>query len=160
MSIIREALEKAQKNNVPHEKSVSEPEAEIQSAVCPKNTTVKVAMRSMVYGGLFIFVLSLVASKFFLTAEKPEANMAETNSSIHITEEMFDNTRIFGLTKAEEKEKYVLSGIMHLEDGPRAVINNVLLAKGESIAGAIVDKIYSDRVILISKDSEIVLRLK
>ena len=59
-----------------------------------------------------------------------------------------------------EQEKFTLSGIMHLEDGPRAIINNARVAEGAKIGGATVASITDDSVVLKKDGSEITLHLE
>lgn len=54
----------------------------------------------------------------------------------------------------------VLNGIMYLEDGPRALINNSIVEKGDTIGGAKVISINKKSVILESENNEITLNLK
>ena len=59
-----------------------------------------------------------------------------------------------------QPNEFILSGIMHLEDGPRAIINNMRVSKGDDIDGAKVVSITDETVVLKKQDSEIKLRLK
>ena len=61
---------------------------------------------------------------------------------------------------AAKEPVLILSGIMHPKSGPRALINNMTVAEGESVEGATVAAISDDRVILKWKNSEITLRLQ
>jgi len=54
----------------------------------------------------------------------------------------------------------VLSGIMYLEGGPRAMLNNSIVAEGETVDGYTVLKINRRDVVLKSDNSEITLELK
>jgi len=55
---------------------------------------------------------------------------------------------------------FVLSGIMELVDGPRAIINNVIVATGDIIGGASVRKIDKDRVVLQKENSVVTLGME
>jgi hypothetical protein len=55
---------------------------------------------------------------------------------------------------------FVLSGIMMLEGGPRAIINGFVVEKGDVIGGANVERVDNDRVLLRSGDDKITLKLK
>lgn len=55
---------------------------------------------------------------------------------------------------------FILNGIMQLVDGPRAIINNVIVATGDIIGGATVKKIDKDKVILQKKDSIVTLGME
>jgi hypothetical protein len=54
----------------------------------------------------------------------------------------------------------VLNGIMYLEEGPRAIINNAIVETGDSVSGANVVRIDRKKVILVYNDVEITLNLK
>ncbi|MDD5421924.1 MAG: hypothetical protein WC592_03505 [Candidatus Omnitrophota bacterium] len=55
---------------------------------------------------------------------------------------------------------FVLNGIMELTDGPKAVINNLIVAVGDTVDGAVVSKIDRKNVVLKVSDSEINLDMK
>ncbi|MCX5680198.1 MAG: hypothetical protein NTZ95_06060 [Candidatus Omnitrophica bacterium] len=54
---------------------------------------------------------------------------------------------------------FVLNGIMYLVDGPRAIINDIIVGEGEMVSGAKVEKIKKDSVILNYKNSEVALNI-
>jgi hypothetical protein len=54
---------------------------------------------------------------------------------------------------------FVLNGIMYLVDGPRAIINDIIVGEGETVGGAKVSKIKKDQVILDYNDSEVELNI-
>ena len=54
----------------------------------------------------------------------------------------------------------VLNGIMYLEEGPRAIVNNVMVEVGEYASGARVVRISKKSVVLVYNDVEITLNLK
>ena len=54
----------------------------------------------------------------------------------------------------------VLNGIMYLEDGPRAIINNSIVGVGDSVSSASVARITRSSVVLESDSAEITLNLK
>ncbi|MDP2912593.1 MAG: hypothetical protein Q8N91_01115 [Candidatus Omnitrophota bacterium] len=55
---------------------------------------------------------------------------------------------------------FVLNGIMQLVDGPRAIINNVIVGIGDVIGGATVEKINKNNVVLKMNESVITLKMK
>ena len=59
-----------------------------------------------------------------------------------------------------EMPMFDLNGIMFLENGPKAIINNVVVEEGDVISGALVAEIHSQNVLLKFDDSEITLKLK
>lgn len=59
-----------------------------------------------------------------------------------------------------EPPDLVLNGIMYLETGPRAIINNAIVSEGDMINGATVSSINRKNVILKFNNLEITLNLK
>lgn len=59
----------------------------------------------------------------------------------------------------QEKE-LVLSGIMHLDGGSQAIVNNITVMEGDTIDGATVKKITDNSVVLKRNDAETILHLK
>ena len=59
-----------------------------------------------------------------------------------------------------EPPDLALNGIMHLETGPRAIINNAIVSEGDMVNGAIVRSINKKSVILTYNNVEITLNLK
>jgi hypothetical protein len=55
---------------------------------------------------------------------------------------------------------FVLNGIMELSDGPRAVINNLIVGLGDTVEGATVSSISKKNVVLKQNESEINLDLR
>ena len=54
----------------------------------------------------------------------------------------------------------ILNGIMYLTDNPKAIINNCIVSEGETVDGATVVKINKNNVVLNFNDTEITLKLK
>ncbi len=63
------------------------------------------------------------------------------------------------LRRRENTAGFVLNGIMQLVDGPRAIINDIIVGEGETINGAKVEKIKKDGVLLKYNDSEVDLNI-
>ncbi len=59
-----------------------------------------------------------------------------------------------------KQKSFVLSGIMHLDNGLKAIINDSTVSEGDELDGAIVVKINEDNAILKDGDSQTTLRLK
>lgn len=60
-------------------------------------------------------------------------------------------------------EKYrglELNGVMYLDEGPRAIINNAIVGEGDQVDGALVKKINRKNVVLSSGGSDFTLDLK
>ena len=62
--------------------------------------------------------------------------------------------------RSERHTGLVLNGIMYLDEGPRAIINNSIVTEGDNIDGAVVRKINRKSVVLSSGGSEFTLNLK
>lgn len=67
--------------------------------------------------------------------------------------------RSFARRTPQRESVLNLSGIMYLEDGPRALINNTMVTVGSLIGGARVVDIQKDAVVLDVDGSENVLKL-
>jgi type II secretory pathway component PulC len=61
--------------------------------------------------------------------------------------------------KAATPPDLVLNGIMYLDKGPRALINNFIFGPGESVSGAKIKEINRQSVILEYENTEITLKL-
>lgn len=59
----------------------------------------------------------------------------------------------------ERPPNFILNGIMHLEDGPKAIINGYIVDKGDKINGATVMDINEDSVLVSLDDSKVKLKL-
>jgi hypothetical protein len=174
MSIIQEALVKAQKKNIAGKTAIAkETAAEPRTAEKPveQKTEQKTQVRSVFYAVLFFAVLALFVSNYFsnnstktFTSPEPEEKTYNQFRSAEpvINKETFDNPGIFEFSKnlVLMQGEFTLSGVMNLEDGPRAIINNTTLMEGENIRGAKVVKISTNEVVLKRRDSKIVLHLK
>ncbi len=55
--------------------------------------------------------------------------------------------------------KFMLSGIMYIESGPKAIINGSVVQEGDVISGATVKKIDRVDVVLSYEDLEILLKM-
>ena len=65
-----------------------------------------------------------------------------------------------GAELASTAPNLVLNGIMYLEEGPRAIVNNAMVEVGEYVSGAKVVRIDRKSVVLVYNDVEITLNLK
>ena len=68
-------------------------------------------------------------------------------------------TDIIARTRLQQSD-FILNGIMYLEAGPRAIINNNIVEEGDVVKGATVAKIDKKSVLLRTGDSEIILELR
>ena len=71
----------------------------------------------------------------------------------------FSSTSVFLKTEAKNVPKFLLNGVMYLEGGPQAIVNNAVVKEGDVVEGARVVKINRNDVIMRFKDEEITLRL-
>lgn len=56
--------------------------------------------------------------------------------------------------------EFILNGIMYIEGGPRAIINNSIVEEGDAVSGANIKRIDRKSVVLEYNGVEIVLNLK
>ena len=169
MSIIQEALKKAQKTDVSPDPII----AALPIATGPEN---KVAGRKnpAFYATTLISVVVVFAIGYFAsshshkkapiivknkpvvieTVEKPE--LPVTNISWNEKPNIIEPVK----NLFNQSGDLVLSGIMHLEDGPRAIINNSMVAAGDTVGEAMIVSITDNSVVLKKGNSEIVLNLK
>ena len=181
MSIIQEALKKAEKtpeitygigkNNLLYKK-------EGVVKVVGSRPNVRSNSRILIYALAFLVVLSILAVKYFSTiphktaagmvpvpapseaiepvqpvAQPPVAPQPVTISPLAIRSVVVQPA-------AAPQAEFTLSGIMHLEVGPRAIINNLMVAEGDRVEDATIITITDDSVLLQKRDSEITLHLK
>lgn len=66
----------------------------------------------------------------------------------------------FIIKPKEEFPDIILSGIMQLVNGPRAIINNVMVGVGDVIDGMTVHKIEKEKVTLKKGDAEVTVAIK
>ncbi len=183
MSIIQEALEKAQSNLKPFERlkekmpedSIEVPEPYAKPVAQKKSARQSVA--NMLTPAITIMVLA--ACGFFLSATFPHKIIIPQDTkeiSTHrvsyrplvktdvvLSDVSISNTRQAipeGILPPVSSPDLVLNGIMSLSDGPRAIINNSIVGVGDSISRAKIIKINSQSVIMEYRDAEITLSLK
>ena len=163
MSIIQEALRKAGKPDAgpeeTHDKKTVHP-PEIKKTE-PDNKSLEPKFIYYTMAGflfLLLFGIIIVISRSSQSAVIPAAPAKSTKSvilpKIERREETPKSSR-----KRESIAGFVLNGIMQLVDGPRAIINDIIVGEGEIIGGAKVEKIKKDGVILNYNDSEVALNI-
>ena len=167
MSIIQEALKKFQ--GIPEDKKTD-------SFDTGRYETAGYGYREKPSGRSFPFlvIILLAAASFYFfrnvfpnmksAAVKPETAVpAAAAPAVTNTEEKIPASLKIQASESAVKTPdpaFVLSGIMILEGGPRAIINGVVLEEGDTINGAIVEFVGSEKVLLRYKDEKIILRLK
>ena len=162
MSIIQEALRKA---GVPNSKPEVTPEIKPvppQGATKP-NSDNKSAEPKLIYYAMTGILLVLLFGIIMIITRSSQS------SDTHVS---MKNTKPTILPKIERRESqpapfrrkeniggFVLNGIMQLVDGPRAIINDIMVGEGETVNGAKVEKIKKDSVLLNYNDSEVALNI-
>ena len=169
MSIIQEALRKAQKTPVVRNAAIpaQKPSPETGNIfVSVEKPKTKNDMRLALYALLVLAVFSFFAVKYFsLAPQKPAARPSAHPKDKAAPVETVQPD-ILSLAVEEQsvavkgpRENFKLSGIMHLENGLRAIINNLTVVEGDEVNGATVTSITEDSVLLKKGSSEITLRL-
>lgn len=176
MSIIQEALKKIQynihaeevyqksqqKDKVEDTPSFKKPTDLVQETQPNRNNFKLIILLSV------IFVVSAgFAVKQFVDVRSPSSRQEVIYKPISKTDIKLED-KIANVGQAvsqaiETKPRYPdlsLNGIMYLEDGPRAIINNSIVEVGNTVAGATVTKINKKSVVLESNGVEITLKLK
>ncbi|MCM8761506.1 MAG: hypothetical protein NC938_01080 [Candidatus Omnitrophica bacterium] len=193
MSIIQEALKKAQEDTIISvQKVLMQPreDAQAQSVGRAKPNDARLSPASAKIGRLVgrpkkvaiitvvILLLFAVASlTFFLFRQLLEEKGGVGINASLVAQEVhyrslsnsYPGEEATGILRpASQKEavyaarapRLELNGIMYLEEGPRALVNNSIVQVGDVISGAKVTKINKNSVVLIYSDIEITLNLK
>lgn len=114
---------------------------------------------------LFLYYIESLPSSIypkstsFNTPERPALKIETPKDSVTESAPSFFST----ISLKEKKEvlpALTLNGIIGGRGEPLAIINNMVLRKGDFIQGAQLLEIYTDRVELISGDKEITLRIE
>ncbi len=162
MSIIQEALKKAgtpdSKPEVTYEKKPVLPQAIVKPEDSSKSEAPKIiyyVMTGFLLVLLFGIIMAVSRSSQSAGIQAPIKNSAPVIlPKIERREEPPAPSR-----KKEGIGGFVLNGIMQLVDGPRAIINDIIVGEGETIGGAKVEKIKKDSVLLNYNDSEVALNI-
>lgn len=167
MSIIQEALRKAQRKDILTEadnpKRPAAAETKKADRVIETNAKPKNLLKSALYASIFIIVLSILAIQYFSTI--PRKVTVNLSAPVKDAPSIFESHPVIQLSKPasaeiQPVEDFTLSGIMHLEDGPRAIINGSTVVEGDVVGSAVVTRIEDNSVVLKKQNSEIVLHLK
>ncbi|MDD5436960.1 MAG: hypothetical protein PHX20_05395 [Candidatus Omnitrophica bacterium] len=174
MSIIQDALKKAQRTGSPIERPARD--TVVFKPVKKETVSVKAAGKKpapdaagkkelpykyalaffasltvlLVFTAAYFSVLTSSSSKKEAEAPLPAQSPNYAPAPLAIPEKV---------STAPRKE-FRLAGIMHLEDGPVAIINNSRVAEGDYVNDAVVASITDNTVVLKRRDSEITLHLK
>ena len=182
MSIIQEALKKAQADQgasasrpLPprHKEGVTVPPSatgapSAKKPVAPKKVLAVVPVVLLVAAIALVsyFLWPRVADRARPGAAVPDP--AQEVSYRPLPGSVAQDTALAGEPEAADRKTdyagttptLILNGIMYLEEGPRAIINNAIVETGDSVGGARVERIERKKVILIYNDVEITLNLK
>ncbi|MFH1190451.1 MAG: hypothetical protein V1682_07185 [Candidatus Omnitrophota bacterium] len=175
MSIIQEALEKAQSDIKPAVqvppgapapgKAEKTGKAVKPAAVLQKPPVLRIGSRKALIAsaGIALGVMILLASGKILmmtsvSVDKPSAKYAQGVSYKPIVRGMAGEPE--PARSAASSPELVLNGIMYVEGEPRAIVNNLIVQVGDSVSEAKVTGIKRDRVILEYANVEITLNLK
>lgn len=176
MSIIQEALKKAERQIKDPKKSA--PSVQATSPSSPGQSFIKVSKpaASSDPKAVAILIVILIATAVFAASQLfPKKNIPARSSVAAVTaksEELpalpsviFQQVSPESQPQQPEEKKasspeFVLNGIMYLEGNPRAIINDVMVEAGDMVGGARVVKIEKKSVLLQYNDVEMSLDLK
>lgn len=162
MSIIQEALEKAQSNVKPVVQRIA------KALAADKRALMAVMLLALM--AFAVFSAGIFLSNAGNRADRTSAaNSQEVRYRPLVRDQARGSNSIGGREgisaypgglKTPESPKLVLSGIMYLEEGPRAIINNFIVGSGDSVLGAKITRIDRQSVVLEYENVEITLSLK
>ncbi|OGX00869.1 MAG: hypothetical protein A3I73_05265 [Omnitrophica bacterium RIFCSPLOWO2_02_FULL_45_16] len=179
MSIIQEALKKAQVDYIEKKKPLGEesprhgmaaPKVDIRGKIRPARKT-KSSITILSIFVVSILIVSALGLRIFLIYKgnlKKEKNIAAPLLSKEIpaaplaeiaAPESFVKSKIEPASPAPPPI-FILNGIMYLDATPQAIINGYILEEGDVINGATVMVIDKDYVLLNLKDDKLKLNLK
>ena len=160
MSIIQEALKKVEKPNESRkEKREGSPifKEEIKKPIVEREAIGSKYVYYSITAVLLILLAGIVIRISYSSpadAPLPIKKAEPILPKIERREEKLTSVR-----RRENVGGFVLNGIMYLIDGPRAIINDIIVGEGETVNGAKVKKIKKDSVLLNYKDSEVALNI-
>jgi len=103
------------------------------------------------------------AEKEMQKDETPPANIVSSAAADKSADSLNSSLLGHSITLLDDRPKsgsrYLLNGIMYLEGGSKAIINNTIVREGDTIDGAAVRKIGKNDVILEVDGSEVTLRV-
>jgi hypothetical protein len=173
MSIIQEALEKAQ--------SDGKPEASLPKSVQATKKPEKIAPSTGIFPrrkatsrmpdkkafitavSFIVLALALLLVVRFLSGTGDRTNRTSAKNSQEVSYRPLVRDTVKEPSEPVNKETapdLVLNGIMYIEGRPRAIVNNFIVEQGDSVLGATVTGIKRESVVLEYEDMEITLNLK
>lgn len=159
MSIIQDALKKAQSDVKPPAQEEAKAPV-IKKAPAARKTPLSDRKALMAAMLLALMAFAVFSAGRFLSrtgGETSAANSQEVSYRPLVGERISAPSEAL---KAPESPKLVLNGIMYLDDGPRAIINNFIVGVGDTVSGAKITGINRKSVILEYENVEITLSLK
>ena len=164
MSIIQDALKKANnttpKPEIKHEKKLTPIPLDVKKLAPEK----KIAGPKHVYYLMIGFLLILLLGIIMIVSRSSQSAVmpvpAKKTETVILPKIERREEPVSSLRKREGISGFVLNGIMQLVDGPRAIINDIVVGEGETVNGAKVEKIKKDSVLLNYNDSEVTLNIK
>lgn len=179
MSIIQQALKKAQDNTIskapqrvpqpPGPAEVRHEPRKTPGTVRAKTFTRAAAVAVTVFLAVAIALVAFSLKPFFSAPAvkraglpAPEAPAQEVRYRPLAPAEARDPDadKAQAAELAARAPKLVLNGIMYLDEGPRAIVNNAMVGLGDYVSGAKVARITRKNVVLVYNDVEITLNLK
>jgi hypothetical protein len=160
MSIIQEALKKAQATYTNKEAVKTEPVQKPHHASIPFTKLIPGIVLLIVAAGFGLNSFlsngpsALAGDKQYHSVSYKTAATASEYAASPVSSVIQPGT---ALVNAPDLE---LNGIMYLDEKPRAIINGNTVVVGESVNGARIDAITTDSVLLNYNDLEITLKLK
>jgi hypothetical protein len=177
MSIIQEALKKAERHIKDPKQASSTPSADNSPRIKASEAFGPVDAKKAPAAvsdpkAVAILIVILIATAVFAASQLfPKKNIPAKPSAAVVTAKSEElpalPSVIFQQTQPQQPEEkktaspeFVLNGIMYLEGNPRAIINDVMVEAGDMVGGARVVKIEKKSVLLQYDDAEIGLDLK
>ena len=185
MSIIQEALKKAQgqSKDTPSRETPAQKEKPLASKSIFDKTVVAKTRKAYLkdnFKPIAIFLSLLIAAVIFLIGTSISKSNNAGKALAAKTAVSTQEVQYKPMPKIETKPKettvseiqtvlkvanaqypdLVLNGIMYLEIGPRAIINDAIVEEGDTVKGARVTKINKKSVVLEYNNVEITLNLK
>lgn len=179
MSVIQEALEKAGSELSPRGASVEDSKEERNKdlGIRPKPDAKKTPKMPATIMKMLatVVILACAAAAFFFIGR----SLTKLSSRLYITPDMRTQDVRYrpivrsiekspaattkssaAIVKIPDRPRLILNGIMYMEEGPRAIVNNLIVEPGDLVGGAKVTKIERQCVILEYENVEITLNLK
>jgi hypothetical protein len=166
MSIIQEALKKAQTKYIKEVVKTASAQENGVAPLLPQNPTHAAIPFAKLAPGVILLILIIgFGLNSFLSKGPIEARKNMSRQDVSYKPAVKDaafpiKSAISSGAAFIQAPNLELNGIMYLQERPRAIINGDMLEAGEFISGARVNAITKDSVLLNYNDTEITLKLK